>query len=104
MFGFRKSKDYCTAFADGFLNWDWKKACYYHDVAYTKMVNLSEEEWAQYLEAHTTLPANLDGDFLTRLEADGIFYWDIVESGSPEVIALLMWAGVRLFGRSRWRR
>lgn len=55
-----------------------------------------------------TLKPSIKHDFfysqhlVTRLQADNIFFSDLISNGFPFFKACLVWLGVRLFGGSHW--
>ncbi len=71
--------DYCTLFPDRAAGRDWSHCCQQHDLAYTLGTP-------------------------SRPEADAQLAQCVADATGWSALAVLMWAGVALFGGIFWRR
>jgi len=93
---YAKSGDFCTNFPDHIKGFHLEKACKIHDVQYTAEDKLTYDDEALLIQA-----GRIHED--TRAESDEWFCADI-SSISNDLIALIMYAGVRIFGWLYWRK
>jgi len=93
---YRLNGDFCTNFPDKIGSHSIKLACKLHDIQYTNRFRLTFKDLKMLEDAKRE-----HVEF--REEGDDYLY-DDVKLMSHSAIAMIMWVGVKFFGKRYWRK
>lgn len=94
---FRLKGDFCTNFPDKINDHSLKLLCKVHDILYTRYELLTGNDINLLTIVNIRHSA-------TRLEADEQLFNMVMELTKHDSLALLMFLGIRIFGKKYWRK